>query len=327
MVAGGDLVMDGAYPELFSGYIAYKRAAGYAMARNWQYPVRELSRFLASRPPAPGVLTADYVNEFCGRRGDEAASTQNHRMSTCRQFALYLQTLGYDCYVRPNQLTLRGTAFVPRIITEEEMGRVIAAADAMPVRPNAPTAHKVFPMIVRILWSCGLRLGEALSLTVGDVSIADGVLLVRNAKGGKSRVVPVSGSLKACLERYWRDMGLHAAAPDTGIFPSRRRACYWRSYVAYRIKGFMADAGVFAQGGKPPRVHDIRHSFAVAALAKMDAGGIDLYCALPLLTAYLGHSDIKSTEYYLRFTESAMEAVLSKMAGPYSAVFPEVEDA
>ena len=327
MVAGGDLAMDGAYPELFSGYIAYKRAAGYAMARNWQYPARELSRFLASKPPAPEVLTADYVNEFCGRRGDEAASTQNHRMSTCRQFALYLQTLGYDCYVRPDQLTLRGTAFVPRIITSEEMARVIAAADAMPVQPNAPTAHKVFPMLVRILWSCGLRLGEALSLTVGDVDVAGGVLLIRNAKGGKPRIVPVSESLGAYLARYWRDMGFELAAPDTGIFPSRRSGRYWRSYAAFRIKGFMAEASVLARGGKPPRVHDIRHSFAVAALAKMDADGIDLYCALPLLAAYMGHSDIKSTEYYLRLTDNAMDAILSKMNGPYSDVFPEVKDA
>ena len=327
MVAGGDLVMDGAYPDLFAGYIAYKRAAGYAMARNWQYPARGLSRFLASKPPAPEVLTSDYVNEFCERRGDEAASTQNHRMSTCRQFALYLQTLGYDSYVRPDQLTLRGTAFIPRIITEEEMARVIAAADAMPAQPNAPTAHKVFPVLVRILWSCGLRLGEALSLTAGDVDLANGVLTIRNAKGGKSRIVPISSSLRGCLERYWLEMGLCAAAPGAGVFPSRRRDRYWRSYAAYRIKGFMAEAGVLAQGGRTPRVHDIRHSFAVAALAKMDADGVDLYCALPLLTAYMGHSDIKSTEYYLRFTESAMEAVLSKMEGPYSDLFPEVEDA
>ena len=327
MVAGGDLEMDGAYSDLFAGYIAYKRAAGYSMARNWQYPVRDLSRFLASKPPAPEVLTADYVNEFCRRRGDEAASTQDHRMSTCRQFSLYLRALGYDSHVGPDRLTLRGTAFVPRIITEGEMARVLAAADSMPVRCNAPTAHKVFPMIVRLLWSCGLRLGEALSLTVGDVDVQSGILVIQKAKGGKKRIVPVSESLRACLSVYWRDMCLDAAGADVGIFPSRRSGRYWPSYVSHRIKGFMSEAGVFAEGGKTPRVHDIRHSFAVAALAKMDSEGVDAYCALPLLAAYMGHSDIESTEYYLRFTDQAREGILSKMSGPYSGIFPEVERA
>ena len=86
----------------------------------------------------------------------------------------------------------------------------------------------------------------------------------------------------------------------------------------------MKHAGIFCEGSVGPRVHDIRHTYAVHALEKMINDGQDVYCALPILSAYMGHRGIESTEKYLRLTEEAYVSVIDKAAPFYADVFPEV---
>ena len=324
MVAAGDLVIDGAYPDLFYEYIGYKRAMGYDIPHDSQYPLRSLSRFLGTRPKVPGVLDEEAVHEYCARRAGESSGTQRIRMSTCRRFGLYLREAGIPCYVHPEQLAKLEETFLPRIITEEEMTRIIREADSMsPVR-RTPSSLKVYPLLLRMLWACGLRIGEALALTVGDVDVESGVITVRKAKGGKTRLVPMSGSLAECCRVYLREMCLDVADGCEWFFPTEGGGKRDRRPTGVLIKKLMLAAGVTTESGKPPRVHDIRHSYAVCALDKMDAGGADARCALPLLATYMGHADIQSTEYYLHFTKRAMQDVLAKMEEPYETVFPEV---
>jgi integrase len=91
-----------------------------------------------------------------------------------------------------------------------------------------------------------------------------------------------------------------------------------------RIMRLMAAAGITTASGDPARTHDIRHSYAITALGKMEREGLDPYAALPLLCAFMGHRDIQSTEYYLRLTGPMSADTATKMAGAYNNVFPEV---
>ena len=84
----------------------------------------------------------------------------------------------------------------------------------------------------------------------------------------------------------------------------------------------MLEAGVTTASGRAPRTHDLRHSYAVACLAKMQAEGVDVYAALPLLATYMGHADIVSAEYYLRLDRSAWAAIEQAMEDTYAGVFP-----
>jgi integrase len=84
----------------------------------------------------------------------------------------------------------------------------------------------------------------------------------------------------------------------------------------------MLEAGVTTASGRAPRTHDLRHSYAVASLAKMQADGVDVYAALPLLATYMGHADIASAEYYLRLDPSAWATIEQAMEGTYASVFP-----
>ncbi len=84
----------------------------------------------------------------------------------------------------------------------------------------------------------------------------------------------------------------------------------------------MLQAGVTTSSGRAPRTHDLRHSYAVACLAKMHADGVDVYAALPLLATYMGHADIVSAEYYLRLDPSAWTGIEQAMADTYAGLFP-----
>ena len=199
---------------------------------------------------------------------------------------------------------------------------MIGCADARPVSRCGPQTQPVYAMLVRLLWCCGLRIGEAVSLRVGDVDLAQGVITVRKAKHNRTRLVPMSQSLAALAHHYAVAVGLVLEDPQAWFFPSPRGGGYHPCSATAHIQRLMLQAGVTTATGRAPRAHDLRHSYAVACLAKMQADGVDVYAALPLLATYMGHADIVSAEYYLRLDPSAWAGIEQAMADTYTGVFP-----
>ena len=320
------IVIDGAHVALFEEFIAYKRNIGYGYPTQTMELIRRFSRFLARFPAEDAILTKDLIDAFCSMNKGEAASTRNKRFSMSRQFALFLKAKGVQCYVPPEQQQKASENFVPYIISESQMADIIKCADNQPFFPHACTTKAVYSMLPRLLWCCGLRLGEALGLRLEDVDIEAGVLTVRRAKYNQTRLIPVSETLLGYIRAYWNEMLFYSKEPCSFFFPNHRGERYVREATARHIQKIMLQAGVTKDGVKPPRVHDIRHSFAVWSLKKMADDNIDIYCALPMLSIFMGHSDIKSTEYYLRLTGHAYPDIAEKMELAYADVFPEVRD-
>lgn len=318
----GEITPDGAFPELFSEYVEYKRNLGYVYPESRLYLVRRLSRFLAGRPADERVLTKDAAEAFARPREGESPGSAAGRRGIARQFALFLRWKGIEAWVLPERWAPRQpSSFTPRIITAEEMARVIACADARPASRCGPQTQPVYPMLVRLLWCCGLRIGEALSLRVGDVDLAEAVITVHKAKHNRTRLVPMSESLATHARRYVVAVGLVPEDRGAWFFPSPRGGGYNPCSATAHIQGLMLQAGVTTASGRAPRAHDLRHSYAVAALAKMQTTGVDIYAALPLLATYLGHADIVSAEYYLRLDPSAWADIEQAMEDTYAGVF------
>ena len=106
---------------------------------------------------------------------------------------------------------------------------------------------------------------------------------VHKAKHNRTRLVPMSQSLAARARCYAATVGLVAEDPGAWFFPSPRGGGYNPGSATAHIQGLMLQAGITAASGRAPRAHDLRHSYAVACLAKMQAGGVDVYATLPLL--------------------------------------------
>lgn len=319
----GEMTPDGAFPELFSEYIDYKRNLGYVYPRSRLYLVRRLSRFLAERAADERVLTRNAAEAFTRPREGESAGSVAGRRGIARQFALFLRWKGIQAWVLPEHTgPRRSGCFAPRIITADEMARIIACADTRPASRCGPQTQPVYAMLVRLLWCCGLRISEALSLRVGDVDLDEALITVRKAKHNRTRLVPMSRSLTAHARHYASTVGLVPEDRGAWFFPSPRGGAYHPGSATTHIQQLMLQAGVTAASGRAPRTHDLRHSYAVACLAKMQADGVDVYAALPVLATYMGHADIVSVEYYLRLDPSAWAGIEATMAGTYAGLFP-----
>lgn len=144
-----------------------------------------------------------------------------------------------------------------------------------------------------------MRVGEVLALDVGDVDWATGVLTVRAAKFNKARLVPLSSSALAALDRYRRGPRRRCATHAGALFVGSggRRLGYAAARAAFvRV---LDDAGVVATSGRRPRMHDFRHRFAVVTVAGWYRDGADVQALLPRLSTYLGHVNPAATYWYL----------------------------
>lgn len=299
---------------LFADYVKHKKAMGYAMSVCGQYTLRGINRVVERLGAEDGAVVGPAaMREVCAKRDGETDSTREKRVVMLRQFCLFLASRGYRPAIPPPGTARAGRSFVPHVFTEAEMARVIAEADR--------DERGWVGLVARLIWCCGLRMGEVCALTLGDVDLEAGTLLVRRSKGDKTRLVPMSTSMWDFLAEYIEGKGLGRADGALPLVEKPSGGHYLTGNASKIVKAAMERSGVRTREGEVPRPHDARHGFAVRSLERAEEKGLDPYVSLPLLAQYMGHADIKSTEYYLRFTQGAYARVLDAQAANTAAVF------
>lgn len=307
------IAFPGAHGELFTGYVRYKRSLGYTIPVSYQYVLREIARFLDSGPAESNVVCRAAVEELTARKPNEAVPTQCKRIAILRQFCLWLTSKEYAPAIPAMGLVRDTTDFVPRIVSAAEMAKILAVADH-----DASEQHK---FLLRLLWCCGIRIGEACALTVSDLDISAGTVLVRHAKGDRTRLLPMSQSMWDYASGYSERCELTQAKGAFPLLPTSRGNVPSSGNAGVELSRIFSQAGILTSQGKPIRPHDLRHSYAVHALEKMVDNGTDIYVALPLLATYMGHADITSTEYYLRFTQDTLLRIIDTQQQVSQRVF------
>ena len=164
-----------------------------------------------------------------------------------------------------------------------------------------------YPVIVRILAGTGMRISEIRNLTKDDVDTEKGIIIVRDGKAHVSRFVPVSVSLAAILRKYCTTPN----PSDRGngfLFPSSRTGNAIGLPVLENIfNRIFSKAGLGPKNGEKPVIHTFRHTFCTHALDRMLASGMHPDTAVPLLAAYVGHTDLRVTYRYLHLTDRVIE--------------------
>ncbi|HXY44299.1 MAG TPA: tyrosine-type recombinase/integrase [Acidimicrobiales bacterium] len=240
---------------------------------------------------------------------DPATSVWPRRMTIARGFARHMAGIDARTEIPPAGLIpARQRWRPPFIYCPADVGVLMAAARAMRWRLPAAT----YETLIGLLAATGMRVGEALRLDRSDIDWDDGVLLIRESKFGKSRQVPVLTCTLSALARYAEVRDRLCPRPATSsFFVSVRGGRVIYAVVQQVFRRLCDEGGVGASAPSRPRIHDLRHSFAVRCLLEWYRAGEDVEARLPWLSTYLGHRDPRSTYWYL----SAAPELLALAAG------------
>jgi len=235
------------------------------------------------------------------------------RLSTARGFARYLSAFDPATEVPPVGLlpAPNHRAAGPYIYSEEDVARVREAAGRLRPEHRADT----YQTLIALVAVTGMRAGEPVRLDCDDVDFEEGLVTIRNTKFGKSRQLPLHQSTVEALAAYAerRDQS-RPKAQFPSFFTSSTGTRLLRANVSSVFARLVREAGLGSTNrSRPPRLHDLRHSFAVKTMISWYRRGLDVEQRLPLLSTWLGHSSPRDTYWYLSAVPELLELVVDRV--------------
>jgi site-specific recombinase XerD len=287
--------------EIIASFVDHRQAIGMHF-RTEARTLKSFCRFVGDRPLSE--VTADQVLAFLSGRGPVTRFWER-KHSVLAGFYRFAMARGHTGrWPLPRTVPKPRTAFVPYIYSREEIGRLLRAV-ALIDHPRCPMDPDTHRTLLLLLYGAGLRLGEALALTLADVDLEEGVLCVRESKFYKTRLAPIGQDLMRILSRHASHRHGGRFAPESLLFVTRQGAPVTRQHAERAFCRLRVKANVVCAGAGPrrqPRLHDLRHSFAVHRLIAWYRQGADVQQLLPKLSTYLGHVNISGTQRYLSLT-------------------------
>ena len=272
-------------------------------------------------------ISKELSDKWCERKNNESESYWIHRSACLARLSSYLCKIGIRSYIP--QLPKHRSTFVPFVFSKNEMESVFAAADALRAqRKMMNSMIFVMPALIRLLYGTGIRIGEALALRNLDVNLTDNFIVVRDSKNGKQRMIPISESLSSVCREYvhHRNALPLLKSEEDCFFISLNGSSCSSDAVYRRFQDILQIAGIpFSGNHFGPRVHDLRHTFAVTSLAQMAESGIDMYSTLPILSTFLGHQSLSATDTYVRLTAEMYPGLLKDIDMACLNLFPEIK--
>jgi integrase/recombinase XerD len=283
--------------QALADYLRVRRALGFKLERT----ERLLAQFVAYLHDRNAqVPTIEDALAWATSPTDATPRWWAHRLSMVRGFAVHLHALDPRVEVPPPGLLRSGPRRqTPYLYSQADLTALVDAAGMLP----RPLGAATYQTLIGLLAVTGMRVGEAIRLDRDDLDADhDELLRIRHSKFGKSRLLPLHPTTVAALRDYLkvRDELLPApVSPALLISTAGTRLGYnnvWRTF--HRLA---RQAGLTARSAScRPRIHDLRHSFAVATMLDWYADGADVPALLPRLSTYLGHADPKHTYWYLQ---------------------------
>ena len=288
-------------------FCAMRRALGRDAYADYKI-LRYLDGYLLEvlRPGQP--LTREIVEGWIASMAHLSVGTRVNRLALLRQFCRYLSHFDPRTCLISRQALPHRTRQAPYIFTRSQVRTIMARARR--IGPPGSLRPRVLSTLIGVLAATGLRIGEALKLTLADVDLTRRVLLIRQTKFNKSRHVPISASTACALSVF---LGLRQAAgfptvPTAPVFVNPEGHAYSQVRIYTLFLEILRTSGLRGPvGTQGPRLHDFRHTFAVQRLVTWYRQGAPLAAKLPLLSTYLGHTTLTGTEVYLQATAELLE--------------------
>ncbi len=306
-------------------YLAERRQLGFELS-TMGHALARFARYVAKvghRGPLTVDLMAAWARQAKGGQGDRATSAR--QLQILRPFTGWLRQFEPTTEV-PDEATFGRVPgrITPHVYREQEITELLAAARQ--IGPQGGLRAAVMETLFGLMSCTGLRISEALGLQEADVDLKAGVLTIRQSKFGKSRLVPLHPSTVEALARYRTQRAGHVrTSPEAAFFVSTRGKLLGQPLgdrQAHRVFDQLRNQlGWVDRGGHgAPRVHDLRHAFAVRRLVLWHQQGVDINQRMLALSTYLGHARISNTYWYLTGVPELMGLVgqrFERFANPW----------
>lgn len=306
-------------------YINLRKLNGKYTAKT-ESILKDLDAYLIDINLTEKNLTTEVLAKWQKSR-NVSSVTKHQDCAHIKGFCIYLSYFGMEMPIieKPKFKS----EYIPYIFSDEEIGRIILAADNCQVNRKLTRSSTIFPILLRILLGCGLRLGEGLKLHWENIDLKAGIIYIQNAKNGKSRIVPMDPSLTAILVEY-RKFTQEKSICMNYLFESSystdapmKNNTFWRWF-----SDVMQNAEVQFTRQNPsergPCAHCLRHTFAHKSFLKSYETDISLEDFSHFLETYLGHNSILETQAYLRSSYTVYIKTHKRINREIGNLFPEV---
>lgn len=294
--------------KAIEGYLSLHRSLGRGY-RTVEWVLRSLDLVVARKFPNGRIFAEPMFAAWSREILLISREKARPRLMCVRKFCLHLARTQPRTFV-PDQHTFprQSPPKAPCLLSSSDVARLVEATRIVRPKPRNPLRRETLRLAILLVYCCGLRLGELLRLRIEDIDSGRMLLTIKQTKFNKSRLVPVSTSLAEVLDQYLRHRRRKGIPldPDSPLVWSSKAGKH-RGLSAHAFRAIWGqvcrEAGVLDHHRHPPRVHDLRHSFAVEVLRRSYRAGENPAAALPRLSRFMGHATPACTHYYLKFTE------------------------
>jgi len=292
-------------------YLRLRRALGFKLEK----VERTLRRFVEfAEAEAASFITTELALRWAQASPHADAAYWANRLGVVRLFARHCATLDSRTEIPPAGLLPHNVRRKPPYLySDAEIAGLIEAARHLPSRTGLRAA--TISTLLGLIAVTGMRRSEPIDLDRGDVDLTHGVITVRRSKFGKSRYLPLHPSTQQALQRYQAERDRLCPRPQTASFfvsEQGTRVSQWALYAAFvKVSRQIGLRGPSDRHG--PRLHDLRHSFALRTILGWYREGHDVERLLPRLATYLGHAHITDTYWYLTATPELLRSAALRL--------------
>jgi len=296
---------------------------------NTKYTLELLDQYLTAHRFEGRYLTEEVlVGWIKSLRGK--SKTIQIKVICARGFVKYLNALGIGSFLPDVPKTK--SDYIPYLYSDKEITAIFYYADNLKGKGSPSTSNYyklIIPMVLRILYGCGTRLGETMSLRRGDIDFKNQTIFFKHAKFSKERLIPGHDSLFTILECYCLAIGV-MQNPEAYLFPGKRAGTHLSTrQVLTWFNKILGLAGIEkhrkTQGERGANLHCFRHLFVMKSMQQMEASGYSISVNDLILPTYLGHECLLDTDVYMRFSGAQVPESIHAFESYSSGLIPNVE--
>lgn len=305
------------YHTLGSDFLQYKRFLGYKYKTD-ETVIKEIVKYLETNNV--NIITKEVIENYARINSNLSSNTIARNMGVFREFCKYLKLQKIKAYQIPKGIYTRNTNnYIPYIFSKSEIKKIYNNLNEVLSSYRYNYYRKtIYPLIIKILYQTGMRIGEVLSLRRNDYDRENGILYIKDPKNNVERLICLPKNITIELNDYISKFN-YLFNENNVIFDAKSNAIEKYFYKVLEKSNInRTDDG--------PRLHDLRHTFVVHRIEKYDNEQVDFNVMLPVLQAHLGHQSLSSLTYYFHMTEHILKDINKTSEEYFGYLIPNISE-